>query len=98
MAITAIKVESSYIDIEASGRLDDFSQMKLTGPNRLVIDVPGATSSMSAKGIPVRRFGLAQVRVGRYPDHTRIVLDADGSSFPDYEIKSTDTGLRINFK
>jgi hypothetical protein len=97
-AITAIKVTATYIDIEATGRLDDFSQMKLTGPNRLVIDVPGATSSLSDKGIPVRRFGLAQVRVGRYPDHTRIVFDAGSSPFPKYEIKSTDTGMRINFK
>jgi type IV pilus assembly protein PilQ len=98
LTITAIKVESTHIDIKASGRLDDFAQLKLTKPNRLVIDVPGSTSSWSAKGIPVRRFGLAQVRVGRYPDHTRIVLDAGNSPFPDYEIKSTDTGLRINFK
>jgi type IV pilus assembly protein PilQ len=98
LTITAIKVEATHIDIKASGRLDDFAQMRLTGPNRLVIDVPGATSSWSAKGIPVHRFGLAQVRVGRYPNHTRIVLDAGNSHFPDYEIKSTDTGLRINFK
>jgi hypothetical protein len=98
LTITAIKVETTHIDIKASDRLDDFTQLKLTGPNRLVIDVPGATSSWSAKEIPVHRFGLVQVRVGRYPDHTRIVLNAGNSPFPEYEIKSTDTGLRINFK
>jgi len=96
--ITAIKVETTHIDIKAGGRLDDFTQLKLTGPNRLVIDVPGTTCSLSEKGIPVRRFGLAQIRIGRYPDHTRIVLDVGNTPFPGYEIKSTDTGLRIDFK
>jgi hypothetical protein len=98
LTITAIKVETTHIDIKASGRLDDFTQLKLTKPNRLVIDVPGATCSLSEKVIPVRRFALVQARVGRYPDHTRIVLDAASLPFPEYEIKSTDTGLRINFK
>ncbi len=98
IAITAIKVETTHIDIKASGRLDDFTQLKLTQPNRLVIDVPGTTSSLSAKGIPVRRFGLAQIRVGRYPDNTRIVLDAGSSPFPDYKITPTEKGLRISFK
>jgi hypothetical protein len=98
LAITAIKVGATYVDIEANGRLEVFEQLRLTQPNRLAIDVPGATSSLGAKGILVRRFGLDQVRVGRYPDHIRIVLDAGSSPFPDYAIKSTDKGLRISFK
>ena len=98
VVITAIKVGTSSVDIEANGRLEVFEQMKLTEPNRLAIDVPGATCSLSSKGIPVRRFGLEQVRIGRYPDHTRIVLDAGNSPFPAYEIKPMDKGLRISFK
>ena len=98
IAITAIKVETTHIDIMASGRLDDFTQFKLTQPNRMVIDVPGATSSLSAMEIPVRRFGVARIRIGRYPDHMRIVLDAGSSPFPDYKITSTAKGLRISFE
>ena len=98
IAITAIKVETTHIDIKANGRLDDFTQFKLSQPNRLVIDLPGATSSLSEKGIPVRRFGFALIRVGHYPDHTRIVLDAGSLPIPDYKITPTEKGLRISFK
>jgi len=98
MVITAIKVGTSYVEIEANNRLEVFEQMKLAQPNRLAIDVPGATSSLSTKSITVRRFGLEQVRIGRYPDHVRIVLDAGSSPFPDYQITSTEKGLRVSFK
>ncbi|WP_168206019.1 AMIN domain-containing protein [Geobacter sp. FeAm09] len=97
VVITAIKVGTTYVDVEATGSLESFEQIKLVQPNRLAIDVPGATTSLGAKGIPVRRFGLEQIRVGRYPDHVRIVLDAGGSSFPKYEIKPTERGLRVSF-
>jgi len=98
LVITAIKVGTSYVDIEANTRPEVFEQMKLAQPNRLAIDLPGATSSLGAKGIPVRRFGLEQIRIGRYPDHVRIVLDSGSSPFPVYEIKRTDKGLRVSFK
>lgn len=96
--ITAIKVGTSSVDIEANGSLVIFKQIKLTQPNRLAIDLPGATTSLKVKGIPVHRFGLGQIRVGRYSDHVRIVLDAGKSPFPSYEIKPTEKGLRIRFR
>lgn len=96
--ITAIKVGTTSIEVEANGSLEAFEQTKLAQPNRLAIDVPGATASLSVKSMPVRRFGLDQIRVGRYPDHVRIVLDAGSSPFPKYEVKSTEKGLRVSFK
>ncbi|KAB0663687.1 AMIN domain-containing protein [Oryzomonas japonica] len=98
MVITAIKVGTTSIDVEANGSLESFEQIKLAQPNRLAIDVPGATASLSVKSIPVRRFGLDQIRVGRYPNHVRIVLDAGSSPFPKYDVKPTEKGLRISFK
>ncbi|GFE60524.1 AMIN domain-containing protein [Geobacter sp. AOG2] len=96
--IRAIKVGTSYVDIEANDRLEVFEQMKLTQPNRLVIDVSGATSPLNTKDIAVRRFGLKQVRIGRYSDHIRIVFDAGSSPFPNYKINPTAKGLRVSFK
>ncbi len=43
--------------------------------NRLVIDIPGTTSRVKPSVIPVRKGGLARVRVAQHADKVRVVLD-----------------------
>jgi len=43
--------------------------------NRLVVDIPDTKSSVKPRVIPVRKGGLARVRVAQHPDKVRIVLD-----------------------
>jgi hypothetical protein len=43
--------------------------------NRLVVDIPGTTSRVKPSVIPVRKGGLARVRVAQHADKVRVVLD-----------------------
>jgi type IV pilus assembly protein PilQ len=43
--------------------------------NRLVIDIPGAKNKFRPRVVPVRKGGLARVRIAQHPDKVRVVLD-----------------------
>lgn len=43
--------------------------------NRLVVDIPGTKSKVRPSVIPVRKGGLARVRVAQHADKVRVVLD-----------------------
>ena len=43
--------------------------------NRLVVDIPGAKSKVRPSVIPVRKGGLARVRVAQHEDKVRVVMD-----------------------
>jgi type IV pilus assembly protein PilQ len=43
--------------------------------NRLVVDIPGAKNMVRPSVIPVRKGGLARVRVAQHSDKVRVVLD-----------------------
>ena len=43
--------------------------------NRLVVDIPGAKNKVRPSVIPVRKGGLARVRVAQHADKVRVVLD-----------------------
>jgi len=48
--------------------------LKLKG-NRIVINIPGTRSKVRPSVIPVRKGGLARVRIGQHPDKVSVVLD-----------------------
>ncbi|HYL15958.1 MAG TPA: AMIN domain-containing protein [Terriglobales bacterium] len=59
----------------------------LTGPDRVVIDFPGAVPGNELKGFPVKRGPMRAVRVGLFtsnPPTTRVVLDLNAPT--PYEI------------
>jgi len=43
--------------------------------NRLVVDIPDTKSKVKPRVIPVRKGGLARVRIAQHPDKVRVVLD-----------------------
>jgi len=43
--------------------------------NRLVVDIPGAKNMVRPSVVPVRKGGLARVRVAQHSDKVRVVLD-----------------------
>lgn len=69
----------------------------LTGPDRLVIDFPGAAPGGQLRGLAVNQGGIKTVRVGLFsstPPTTRVVVDLSGTS--PYEI--TPTGNSVILK
>ena len=62
----------------------------LTGPDRLVIDFPGAAPGGQLRGLAVNQGGIKDVRVGLFsstPPTTRVVVDLSGTT--PYEIVPT---------
>ncbi len=87
----------TFIDIQAGGPISNFKVSKLEEPARLLIDIPGATSSIRGKSLDIDKFGITKVRIGGNPRFLRIVLDAKQAKLPAYKVISTDSGLRIEF-
>ena len=48
--------------------------MLLTSPDRLVVDITGEHRDLRAPGIPANDM-VSNVRLGHYPNRTRIVVD-----------------------
>lgn len=97
VVVKGVVIGASFIDIQTTGPVEAFKQLKLSKPERLSIDIPG-TSTMSVMTIKVKRFGVSKVRIGTTPGFVRVVLDAAKTSFPKYDIVSIENGVRISFK
>ena len=83
------------MDITATEPLNDYNAFTLTDPSRLVIDVKNAVNAFGAKRVPVHAYGIAAVRLGDYPDHVRVVLDAEHAKLPAYTVMVTDRGMKV---
>jgi hypothetical protein len=65
------------IEIQASGKVAPQSQM-ITGPDRIVVDFPGALPAVELRSLNVNRGALKAIRAGLFssnPPVTRVVLD-----------------------
>jgi len=65
------------VEIAASGAIEPHT-MRLSGPDRIVIDVPNAVSARKNQTIAVNSEGVKEIRVAHYsvhPPSTRIVVD-----------------------
>ena len=70
------------VEIQTSGAPVAPNTQALSGPNRIVIDFPGALPSAELKAIAVNRGNLKAIRAGLFfknPPITRIVLDLGGA-------------------
>lgn len=96
--IKAVKSGNDYIEITTSSAISTYKAIKLSNPERLAIDVPAAKSALETKTLPINKFGISKVRIGPYPDYTRVVFDSSKTDFPGYTIERSRDGLRIHFK
>ena len=71
----------------------------ITGPSRLVIDIPGISFGVDKKS-SVSHSIIQRVRVGSHPDKTRFVVDMANEATPEYEVKTDldSESIIISFK
>ena len=93
--LRTVSADEEGIVIAVNGGVDKFNAFKLTKPDRIVLDLPGVKSAITAKSIAIDKFAVAQVRQGIYPDKIRIVLDAAKSTLPPYKIIKNEGGLKV---
>src|SRR5882762_5142409 len=83
------------IEVKTSGPVSPATQA-VTGPDRIVIDFPGALPADTLKKLAVHRGGLQRIRTGLFqsqPPITRIVLDVDGPT--DYQVVPSGNSIVI---
>jgi type IV pilus assembly protein PilQ len=97
VVLKGVVIGASYIDIQTNSPVESFKKLKLSKPERLVIEFPG-TNSMKLASIQVKRFGIAKVRVGATPGMVRVVFDAAKPVFPAYEVVARENGVRVSFR
>ncbi len=98
LTIKEIKLGTSYIEIRANQPVSDYKTIKLSGPDRLVIDIASEKTNQKPKAVAINKFGITKVRIGVSPKNIRIVIDSAKAGFPAHTITNTDDGMRINFK
>ena len=96
-ASSPITITATGVQISSSAPVNNPRVFRLTGPNRLVIDLPGAQNAFQKAEIPCNRFGINKVRVGIYPDKVRFVFDSGQSPTPTYRIEKSQSGLLVTF-
>ncbi len=98
LTIQEIITGAKYIEIRANQAIPDYKALKLTSPDRLVIDMASGKTDQKPKTVAINNFGISKVRIGVTPTNIRIVMDSSKAGFPVYSITKTENGLRINFK
>lgn len=94
-ALTAIAGTGDGVEIRTSGPVVTFRHFRMSKPARLVIDLPGTSNGTGKETFSLGRFGLAGARVSTYRGKLRIVLDAEGRTFPRFRVEKSATGLRV---
>jgi len=93
--VSAVNVVDGTVAIVTGGAVEEYKAFTLKRPSRLVIDIMGAKNGLKSKTIPVKSFGVANARIGTYPDRVRIVFDSSKKAFPAYQVEKSDDGLRL---
>lgn len=91
-----LDVTSSAIVIQTGKAIDKYKYFLLSKPQRLVVDVFDVKNAVTAKSLPVNRFGIDNARIGTYPDKVRIVFDSSKPVFPTFAIDKGDAGLLLS--
>ncbi len=97
VSINKIVTGDTFIDIQTTGSVGDYKTIKLTQPERIAIDIPGATSSLGTRLVLINKFGITKARIGIYPGHIRIVLDTVKTAFPKHTVTKNPNAIRISF-
>lgn len=95
--VAAVAAGESGIEIRTDGEVAKYRTVRLDKPERIAIDIMGADSALAGKKIQINRFGISTVRVGRNKGFLRVVFDATSAKFPKFEVKSSATGVLVEF-
>ncbi len=88
--------EALTIEINGSGPMTA-KTMKLTNPDRVVVDIPNSVLQGRAREIPVNSSDVKSVRVGRYQEGTtRVVVDM--AQMRDFQVAPEGNKLVVSLR
>lgn len=95
--VAGVVAGDTGVEIRTNGEVAKYRTVRLDKPERIAIDIMGADSALAGKKIQINRFGISTVRVGRNKGFLRVVFDGASAKFPKFEVKSSDTGVLVEF-
>lgn len=95
VTVTGVNCGADSIEIVSSSAIVEFRAFTLQQPGRLVIDIPGAQSTLRSLVLPANRFRVSRARIASSEGKLRIVFDAGKVPFPAHDVVKTASGLRI---
>jgi len=96
--LESVVVNRDTIELITGTAMPSYDSFRLSSPNRLVIDLPGAGSSLKSRDIKVGKFGVSKARIGVYGDKVRVVFDVESKDgVPMHVIQKTAKGLKVTF-
>jgi len=95
ISVTGVSCGRDSVEITSGGAIGEFKVFTLKEPERLIIDIPGATCALRSLALPVNSFGFSKARFGLFEGKLRVVLDAGAKPLPGYEVVQAATGLRV---
>jgi hypothetical protein len=95
VTVSGVIVRADALEIQADGRISEFKAFILHDPERLVVDIPAATSKVRSIPVPANRLGIVRARLGIFEGRLRLVFEAGRQPIPHYSVVSTDTGLKV---
>ena len=98
ITVSAVNCDEDGIEIVSGGSIGNFKAFILQQPGRLVIDIPGARTTLGSIAVPPNRFGIVRARIAPFEGKLRVVFDTGAQPFPNYQLVKTATGLRIALK
>lgn len=97
LLVKDVKVTDKAVHVICNTQVSDYKLFRLNKPERLVIDLPGAKTTMLEKLLQLNVAGISTVRVGAYVDKVRLVFDAINGSLNDPAVEKVADGLKLIF-
>jgi len=88
--LTAVRAKGETLQLSFDGDARAYELLRLTGPDRLALDVSGVKLAASVRRAPSGPFST--LRAGSHPDKFRLVVDADPAL--ETKVSFTPNGLR----
>ncbi len=95
--VTDVVSRDGGVEVLVDGAFKEYKTMRLSKPERLVIDLMDVQAGAVARLIQLNTAGLSTARIGTYPGKVRVVLDAVNGSLPDAAYEHTPAGIRVSF-
>jgi len=87
-------INPGLVILNADGLIDSHQYFKLGSPPRLVVDLYGVKPGFQERVFSISQ-GMRRMRIGTYPDKTRVVFDADSDQLPGYQVTRAPAQVKV---
>jgi len=94
--IGSLDIKPGMAVFHTDGRIAGVKHFPLADPARLVVDLFGVKAAFEQQVFALDS-GFRKLRMGRYPDKTRVVFDASSAKLPNYRVDREGNALVVGW-